>query len=92
MRERSTAQGMRMVLCYAWYRLIQSYKGLNSGKFKVIHAIEQYLPISPYDAEWEALGRGKNSKLFLSFHKVEMIVPFVFFALHFVVFLRVIVF
>jgi hypothetical protein len=39
-----------------WYRLVRSYKDLNSAKFKVIHEIEKSLPISPYDAEWEAVG------------------------------------
>ena len=43
-----------MALCYTWYRLIRSYKDLNSGKFKVIHSLEQKLPVAPYDAEWES--------------------------------------
>jgi hypothetical protein len=79
-----------MALCYTWYRLIKSYKDLNSGKFKVIHEMERRLPISPYDAEWEALGRGKDAKLYLPFTKVEMAVPWIFFSLHFVVLLRVV--
>jgi len=40
-----------MVLCYSWFRLVRSYKDLNSGKFKVVYAIESRLPSSPYDAE-----------------------------------------
>jgi hypothetical protein len=77
-----------MALCFMWYRLIRSYKDLNSGKFKVVHRIEQNLPIAPYDAEWEALGRGKSPKLYLPFTRVEIGVPWVFFALHFLVFAR----
>ena len=42
--------------CYMWFRLIRSYRSLNSGKFKVIHMLEQNFPIAPYDAEWEILG------------------------------------
>jgi len=79
-----------MALCYMWYRLIRSYKDLNSGKYKVIHSIEENLPISPYDAEWESIGRGKNPKLYLPFTRVEMVVPWIFFVLHLVVFTRVI--
>jgi len=75
-----------MVICYYWYRLIRSYKDLNSGKFKVIHQIESYLPLSPYDTEWEMLGRGKDKKKYLPFTKIEMRIPWVFFALHFSVF------
>ena len=71
-----------IVLCYAWYRLIRSYKDLNSGKFKVVHEIEKELPLAPYDAEWEALGRGEDPKLYLPFTHVEIWVPGIFGALH----------
>lgn len=57
-------------------------KGLSSGKFKIIHQIEQRLPLAPFDAEWEVLGRGKKRSLYLPFTKVEMAVPWVFFMLH----------
>ena len=77
-----------MALCYTWYRLIRSYKGLNSGKFKVVHALEQRLPAAPYDAEWESLEKGKNPKLYHPFTSVEMVVPWVFFMLHFSVLIR----
>ncbi len=71
-----------MVLCYTWYRLIRSYKDLNSGKFKVVHEIEKLLPIRPYDAEWTAVGRGKNPKLYLQFTKIEMRIPWIFLSLN----------
>ncbi len=34
-----------ILLCYAWYRLVRSYKDINSGKFKVVHEIEKELLI-----------------------------------------------
>ena len=71
-----------LILCYAWYRLIRSYKDINSGKFEVIHEIEKTLPLLPYDAEWEALGRGKDPSLYLPFAHIEMWVPGIFGALH----------
>lgn len=74
-----------MVLCYLWYRLVRSYKDINSGKFKVVHAIEKLLPLRPYDAEWTALGRGENPRLYLPFTNTEMFVPWVFFAIHLIV-------
>ena len=73
-----------MVLCYSWYRLVRSYKDLNTGKFKVVHEIEKMLPLAPYDAEWDALGRGNDPKLYLPFTHIEMWVPWIFFALHLV--------
>ena len=77
-----------MTISYMWYRLIRSYKDLNSAKFKVVHKIEAKLPISPYDAEWEAVDRGENPKLYLPFTHIEIYIPWVFFAVHYFVFLR----
>jgi hypothetical protein len=75
-------------LCYLWYRLIRSYKDLNTAKFNVIHEIEKRLPLSPYGAEWEAMGRGKDPKLYKPFTHIEMGVPWVFAVLHVFVFSR----
>jgi hypothetical protein len=77
-----------IILCLTWYRLIRSYRGLNSGKFRVISAMERQLPAAPFDHEWEILGKGKEPGKYLSFSKVEAIVPWVFLCLHAVVFLR----
>lgn len=75
------------IICYMWYRLVLSYKQINSGKFKVVHLVEQNLPLAPYDAEWEILGRGKDPKKYLPFTDIEIFVPWVFFGLHAFVFL-----
>lgn len=79
-----------MLISYTWYCVILSYKQMNSGKFKVIHSIEEKLPLSPYDAEWEMLGGGKNPEEYLPFTHIEIIVPWVFFGLDAVLFLSVI--
>lgn len=71
-----------ILLCYFWYRLLLSYKHLNSAKFQVIREIEKKLPLSPYDAEWEFLGRGKNSDLYKPFTHIEIWVPRIFLFLH----------
>ena len=77
-----------VALSYLWYRIIRSYRGLNRAKFLVIHEIEKRLPISPYDAEWEAMGRGDDPKLFKPFTHIETGVPWVFLALHAVVLVK----
>ncbi|MCI5209028.1 MAG: hypothetical protein D3910_09570 [Candidatus Electrothrix sp. ATG2] len=71
-----------IIFCFVWWRIITSYRQLNSGKFKVIHAIEQFLPIAPYDSEWIALGAGKNTKLYKPFTHVESWVPVCFAVLY----------
>lgn len=79
-----------LLLCFVWWRIVYSYRQLNSGKFKVIHALEQMLPTAPYDAEWVALGEGKDKKLYLPLTHVENWVPVCFGALY--IFLAVILY
>ena len=62
----------------AWFYLVQSYRQLNSGKFKVIHAIEQNLPLALYEAEWKALGEGRDPKLYRPLTKIEIYAPLTF--------------
>ena len=74
-----------IALSYLWRVLIVSYRNLNTAKFLVVHQIEKRLPISPYDAEWEAMGRGENPELYQPISHIEAIVPLVFAALHLIV-------
>ena len=68
-----------LALCYVWWRLMKSYRQLNTAKFKVIGEYERQLPSSPYwGAEWEALGAGKDPKLYKQLTDVENWVPIVF--------------
>lgn len=59
-----------------WY-LINSYKQINTGKFKVLHEIESRLPLSLYKYEWETLGHGKNNNLYYPFSHIELLLPWV---------------
>jgi hypothetical protein len=77
-----------VTLCFLWHRLIASYRDLNTAKFKVIHQIEKRLPISPYDAEWIAMGEGKDPTRYRPISHIEIGVPYVFMALHGLVFAR----
>lgn len=78
-----------IVMGYLWYRIIFSYKGLNSGKFKVIHVIEARLPLALYDTEWEMLGRGKDKNIYWPFTHIEINVPWIFISIYFMIFLSV---
>lgn len=71
-----------IIMCYLWYRIVRSYKGLNSGKFKVIHAIESRLPLALYDTEWEILEKGKNKKIYWPFSHIELWVPWIFICIY----------
>ncbi len=64
-------------LCVLWNINIRSYRQINSGKFKVIHEMEQNLPFNCYDREWEILGKGKKAKSYLQLTRVEQYVPII---------------
>jgi hypothetical protein len=70
------------VLSLLWRRILCSYRDLNSAKYKVILQIESSLPLRPYDAEWEALGRGTDPSKYLPLTHVESWVPCIFAVLH----------
>lgn len=74
-----------LTLCYAWWRIVKSYRQLNTAKFKVIGEFEKRLPASPYwSAEWKALGEGRSPKLYLPLTHIEEFVPIVFAILYIV--------
>jgi hypothetical protein len=79
-----------ILLSYFWYRLIKSYRDLNSAKFDVIHLIEERLPLSPYHTEWLALGEGKDSKRYTPFTHLEIWVPRCFIIMYSVMILMMI--
>lgn len=64
-----------VILCIAWRSLITSFGQLNRGKFQVINTLERYLKAAIYAAEWEALGRGEDPKIYRSFTSREIWVP-----------------
>lgn len=44
-----------IVVCMAWYLLLDTYRQLNDAKFQVIHELEEYLPVKVYKREWSIL-------------------------------------
>ncbi|MDX2139680.1 MAG: hypothetical protein SF123_16460 [Chloroflexota bacterium] len=75
-----------LILCYAWWRIIRSYRQLNTGKFKVIEQMENLLPLRTYvKAEWNALGQGENPRVYLPLTQLETWVPSAFAILYIMV-------
>ncbi|MBU1891005.1 hypothetical protein KJ782_05975 [Patescibacteria group bacterium] len=67
-----------ILICVIFWFLLRAYKQLNSGKFKVIHEIEQLLPLAIYDYEWNILGEGKDKKKYYPFSHIELLIPWIF--------------
>ena len=52
-----------ILICWNWYQNIQSYKRLNSSKFKVINSIENKLPIKGFTVEWKLIQSNNHKDL-----------------------------
>lgn len=75
-----------IAICYCWYQIIISYKNINRAKFKVIHDVEEKLPLSLFKTEWELLGKGKDSTKYRRLSSIERIIPIIFIVLYTVIF------
>jgi hypothetical protein len=70
-----------LILCALWWRIIRSYRDLTRARFEIIYAMETLLPLKPYTAEWDFVGRGVNSKFYRPVSGIEAYVPLLFFVL-----------
>ena len=77
-----------MLLCVLWHTIVTSYRDLNTAKWEVVQQIEERLPISPYAAEWDAVERGRNPKLYRPLSHIERVVPWIFAGLHLIVLVK----
>ncbi len=74
-----------VIISVVFWFLIRSYKQLNSGKFQVIHEIEELLPLKLYVHEWNILEKGKNYKKYYPFSHIELLIPWVFAMMYIVI-------
>ncbi|MBI5563812.1 MAG: hypothetical protein HY870_02880 [Chloroflexi bacterium] len=72
-----------LALCYAWWRLMKSYRQLNAAKYRVVAEFERRLPSSPYwSAEWKILGEGKDPNIYKQLTDIENWIPLIFAVLY----------
>ena len=65
--------------CAGWFLIVRSYRQLNAAKFQVVGALEARLPASPYsNAEWKALGEGRDWRTYLPLTHLEQWIPSLF--------------
>jgi hypothetical protein len=77
-----------LVQCAAWFWVLRSYRQLSSAKYRVIGALEERLPASPYwRAEWTAVGSGRDRALYWPLTRLEQWVPPTFALAYLVLFL-----
>ena len=68
-----------IALSFVWKNLINSYKKLNTAKFKALDLLENKLPIKFYEIEYKAYQKLKRK----DFSDIEKCLPTIFMALYF---------
>jgi len=70
-----------ILVSLTWYRIITSYRDLNTVKFQVIHELEKQMPAALYSYEWEKAEQGRGKK-YRPLSHLERWVPIVFMILY----------
>lgn len=87
----SVIAGIGIILCIVWFKNIKSYKQLTSGKFLVIHQMEEKLPFDAYKKEWEILGKGEKWDVYFPLTNLEKFLPLIMAGLYgFIILLSII--
>ena len=69
-----------IIVSLLWYKIIKSHRGLNEIKFKIIHELEQNLPVALFTREWRMTK--ENSKSYTNVTDIERWIPFLFMGIH----------
>ncbi|MGW4640300.1 RipA family octameric membrane protein [Sphaerisporangium sp. NPDC004334] len=78
-----------IALSATWWLQLKSYRDLNRAKFEIINEIEEQLPVKLFSEEWAALRRDPIPSWRTRYAELGMSerrVPFVFMALHILLF------
>ncbi len=67
-----------IILDISWINILDAYGTLNGAKMKVIHLMEEKLPVALYDSEWKVMSDKLNNKKYVSFTNSEKRIPRIF--------------
>jgi hypothetical protein len=67
-----------LLVCFIWHSLVESYKDLNAAKFRVIHELEEQLPVALFRYEWHVCGKGKDKDKYVPLTQLERWIPWMF--------------
>ena len=70
-----------LLVCFIWHSMVESYKDLNTAKFRVIHEMEEQLPVALFKYEWHVCGKGKDRDKYVPLTHLERWIPWLFAAL-----------
>lgn len=75
----SVIGGLGVLLSISWCIVINSYRQLNSGKFKALQDLEKELPYPFFKREWDLLHKGEDRRRYWKLTVVENFLPLIFF-------------
>lgn len=67
-----------LIICFIWWGIIYSYKQRNVIKLRIIHCLEDQLPLALYRTEWNLMEENHGSWLKKLLFRIELVIPFVF--------------
>ncbi len=67
-----------IILDISWIGILEAYGTLNAAKMKVIHLLEEQLPVALYDVEWRVMSDKLNNRKYVSFTDREKRIPIIF--------------
>lgn len=69
---------------FLWIQIINSHSRLNKIKFELIHELEQHLPATLFEEEWNRVKRGQGPG-YKEVTTIERIIPFTFVCVHVII-------
>ena len=67
-----------IIISFIWVAVTYSYKERNTIKLRIIHCVEEKLPLAIYATEWQ-LRNESHSNIFKNFFfRIDLFIPFVF--------------
>lgn len=67
-----------IIICFLWHEIIRSYRNLNAVKFRIIHEIEERLPLAVFKYEWSCFTDSTLGAKYIPTSHIEMLVPSLF--------------
>ena len=67
-----------ILISIIWWGVSYSYKQRNIVKLRIIHCLEERLPLSLYKTEWQLMDEDHSTTLKKFLFRVDIFIPFVF--------------
>jgi hypothetical protein len=78
-----------ILISFVWWGVTYSYKQRNIAKLKIIHCLEERLPLALYKTEWQLMNEAHNGSFKKYFFRIDLFIPFVF-AISYLIFVLVV--